>query len=148
MTEPTYVGLSGDGTPEDESNSSSIMLKALKPKTEIQRRLLDSSGAKHFVSTAERNLWKQLEAPALASDDDGLVHKAWLINCIEWVERSNRKVKRLSYRSAIYLARKEESMTQWKIQNRDKILKKKSADEVASETGVGKMTEAYSSEDT
>jgi 3-methyladenine DNA glycosylase AlkC len=146
MTQVTYEDIDDNGeTPSEELNK--MMKKALEPKTDLQVLLLGLSGAKRFSTVAERNAWKKMEADALGADDDSRVHKAWLEDCISRVRWQITKYKRvISYKRAIQYAKDEHEMEQWKIKHRDRILRKKTAKELAGEVGVptgDELTKAY-----
>ena len=104
-----------------------IMLDALLPKTPLQIKLLAVSKSKRFAGTADRSRWRKLEKKATGAGPDQRLFYAWLENCIAW---GMKKGGRMPYTSVITAAENDEKERLWIMQNRSKVLKKKSVPEV------------------
>lgn len=139
MTE--YVDLDENGE-EVRGKGKTITDKALEPKTPLQKELLSVSGAKGFSTTTVRGRWRKLEAKGAGADPDSRVFQAWLEECVRVGKWMNKETRKVSYEWVIRRAENEAKAREWMIQNRAKVLKKKTAQELKKEVGNA-LTDAY-----
>ena len=96
------------------------------PKTDLARRALAACGRKYFKGQTKHNSefaeWDLEEQRALGATPESYIHKAWLMNLIEWAERSNTTQITIKFGSLRHAIQNQERMIDWKASNREKVL--------------------------
>ena len=108
------------------------------PKTPLAIRALTACGRKYFKGQTKHNsefaIWDAEEVKAVGSTGESYLHKAWLINCIEWAEKTNagQRPVPVVFVSLLHLITDEDKMNDWKSKNRKQILDDRGKSELSS----------------
>jgi hypothetical protein len=104
------------------------------PKTELSIRALAACGRKYFKGQTKHNSefaeWDAEEVKAVGNTNECFLHKAWLISCIEWAERSNATQITIKFGSLLHAIQNHDRMVDWKAANREKVLQERGRDVV------------------
>lgn len=96
------------------------------PKTELAIMALSACGRKYFRGqtkhTSEFAVWDAEEEKAFGATDESYLHKAWIINCIEWARKQNGKEIVIKFEALLHLIQNRDKMIDWKAKNRNQVL--------------------------
>jgi len=115
------------------------------PKTSLAIRALIACGRKYFKGQTKHNseyaLWDAEETKAVGATGESYLHKAWLINCIEWAEKTNagQRPVIIVFGSLLKLIADEDRMTDWKSKNRKSVLENRGTQELSSFERAAKL---------
>lgn len=122
--------------------------KKLFGKTDLQRDALAATGRTTygFRDNAQLKRFTDLEAFAVGADSDSRVWYAWIAYRIAETKRLNTGAIKVNMDALIYRIGMKDKREAWMNDNREKVLAKKSAAEVAGtldvQTGVDEMERA------
>jgi len=127
--EPRYE----DDPFEDEEQPRKAKAKKLFGNTEIQKLALAATGRSElgFRDNEQWKKFQELETPALGMKDEARVWKAWMLHRIDQTKHFNVKAINISMDKLIHNIGLVDKYSDWALDNRVKVLKEKSAEEVS-----------------
>jgi hypothetical protein len=104
------------------------------PKTPLAIMALSACGRKYFQGQTKHNSefaeWDAEEEKCIGATDGAVIHKAWILNCIEWAKKQNALKLTIKFGSLLHLIQSNDHMIDWKMANANKILNERGKDVV------------------
>jgi hypothetical protein len=144
IEEPRYVEEGEEF--EEESRSPARKPRKLLGSTDLQRAALAATG-RSIYGFRDNDQWKafsKLEEFAKGADDESRMWNAWIKYRIDQTAHFNVKVVNVPLDQLIYRIGMQDKREEWFMDNRAKVLKKQTAQEVAGTIDpdmVGRMKE-------
>jgi hypothetical protein len=108
----------------DEENNPSIMIAALAPKNDLQKKAMDACRRTGFKNKQDRTRWRKLEDRTFGGEEHHVMYKAWMEHNIDICATANSKttIPTRSFVVLMLMIENENRRVDWEAANKDKVM--------------------------